>query len=131
MTLTVKETPAKLTAVRFNKKAQAMLHHVLTSFVCEQRKMSKNFFPTLKWIAFTSNTSTEPDLNTSAPGGTVAYSTIYFNKINMQLRQNNGKTGDGLQTLKESSHFLIMTFLLNKGQSFKNQKCQQIGWTES
>lgn len=44
------------------------------------------------------------------PGEKVAYFTIYFNRINIQLRQNNGKMGDGLQTLTQSSHFLIMTF---------------------
>lgn len=36
------------------------------------------------------------------PSGTVAYSTIYFNRINMQLRTNKGNMGDGLQTLAQT-----------------------------
>lgn len=44
------------------------------------------------------------------PGEKVAYSSIYFSRINMQLRQNTGKMGDGLQTLTQSSNFLVMTF---------------------
>lgn len=70
-----------------------MLCHVLTSFVCEQRKMSKTLLPNTVMNCIYQQHFNSARLKHLCPSEIVAYSTIHFNRINMQLRPKKWENG--------------------------------------